>query len=82
MTSLHVICSLGPPQSKILATPMIVSIVGLVGMVDVVGSVDTVSKYSRHGRQGRHSLARNNKTLALLCLLEQSVLHLFTLLLP
>ena len=25
MTSLHVICGLGPPQSKILATPMGVS---------------------------------------------------------
>ena len=23
MTSLHVICGLGPPQSKILATPMV-----------------------------------------------------------
>ena len=25
MTSLHVICGLGPPQSRILATPMILS---------------------------------------------------------
>ena len=51
------------------------SIVRLVGMVDVVGLVDTINKYSSHSRQGRHSLAWDNKTLALLCLLEQPVFH-------
>ena len=52
-------------------------------MVDVVGLVDMVNKYRRHSWQGRHSLAWDNKTLTLLCLLEQPVFHfLFTLLLP
>ena len=42
-------------------------------MVDEVGLVDMVSKYKRHSRQRRHSLAWENKTLTLLCLLEQRV---------
>ena len=45
-------------------------------MVDVVGLVDMVSKYSRHSRQGRDSLAWDNKTLTLLCLLKQSVFYI------
>ena len=53
----------------------VVSIVGLVDMVVLVGLVGMVYKYSRHSRQGRHSLAWNNKTLTLLCLLEQPVFH-------
>ena len=38
--------------------------------------------YGRHNRQGRLSLAWDNKPLTLLCLLEQPVFQLFTLLLP
>ena len=45
-------------------------------MIDVEGLVDTVSKYSRHSQRGRHSLVWDNKTLALLCLLEQPVFHI------
>ena len=48
-------------------------------MVDVVGLVDMVSKYSWQSRQGRHSLAWDNKTLTLLCLLEQPVFHFISI---
>ena len=59
----------------LVAVVDIVSIVDLVGMVVVVGLVDMLSKYSRKSRQGRHNLAWDNKTLILLCLLEQLVFH-------
>ena len=47
----------------------------LRGMVDAVGFVDAVRKYSSHSRQFRHSLAWDNQTLTILCLLEEPVLH-------
>ena len=59
----------------LLAVVNLVSIVDLVGMVYVVGLVDMVSKHQKYSRQGRHSLAWDNKTLTLLCLLEQPVFY-------
>ena len=59
----------------LVAVVDIVSTIDLVRMVDVVGLVDMVSKYRRHSRQGRHSLAWDNQTLTLLCLLEQPMFH-------
>ena len=43
MTSLHVICGLGPPQSKILATPMDRPISGRVDRASATEAVDSGS---------------------------------------
>ena len=50
----------------------IVDIVCLVNMADLV---DMVSKYSRHSRQGMHSLAWDNKSLTILCVLKLQEFH-------
>ena len=43
MTSLHVICGLGPPQSKILATPMYVILLVKVKIVLNSSQIEVVT---------------------------------------
>ena len=43
MTSLHVICGLGPPQSKILATPMPEPVVQIMNISQALHAVTSYS---------------------------------------